>query len=111
MIPQEAGLNERAVSFEKGCYVGQETVARLYFRGKPNRHLRGLRLSGPAAPGDAAAARRARGRPARLGRRLAPARARSRWRSCAARPRPGDSLAVGDDGVSARVVDLPFAQA
>jgi len=44
-IPQEAGLNERAVSFSKGCYVGQETVARLYYKGKPNRHLRGLRLS------------------------------------------------------------------
>ena len=44
-IPQEAGLNERAVSFTKGCYVGQETVARLYYKGKPNRHLRGLRLS------------------------------------------------------------------
>ena len=44
VIPQEAGLNERAVSFTKGCYVGQETVARLHYRGKPNRHLRGLRL-------------------------------------------------------------------
>lgn len=44
-IPQEAGLNERAVSFGKGCYVGQETVARLFYKGKPNRHLRGLRLS------------------------------------------------------------------
>ena len=50
-IPQEAGLNERAVSFTKGCYVGQETVARLFYRGKPNRHLRGLRLSEPVAPG------------------------------------------------------------
>jgi folate-binding protein YgfZ len=46
-IPQEAGLNERAVSFTKGCYVGQETVARLYYKGKPNRHLRGLRFSAP----------------------------------------------------------------
>ena len=51
-IPQEAGLNERAVSFTKGCYVGQETVARLHYRGKPNRHLRGLRLSEPATHGD-----------------------------------------------------------
>src|SRR5689334_24835117 len=51
-IPQEAGLNERAVSFTKGCYLGQETVARLYYRGKPNRHLRGLRLSSAAATGD-----------------------------------------------------------
>ncbi|MBV9806095.1 MAG: folate-binding protein YgfZ [Solirubrobacterales bacterium] len=52
VIPQEAGLNERAVSFTKGCYVGQETVARLYYRGKPNRNLRGLRLSGHAEPGE-----------------------------------------------------------
>jgi len=51
-IPQEAGLNERAVSFTKGCYVGQETVARLHYKGKPNRHLRGLRLSEPGQPGD-----------------------------------------------------------
>ncbi len=43
VIPQEAGLNERAVSFTKGCYVGQETVARLFYKGKPNRELRGLR--------------------------------------------------------------------
>ena len=51
VIPQEAGLNDRAVSFEKGCYVGQETVARLHWRGKPNRHLRGLRLSAPVEAG------------------------------------------------------------
>jgi folate-binding protein YgfZ len=51
VIPQEAGLNERAVSFTKGCYVGQETVARLFYRGKPNRRLLGLRLSEPAPPG------------------------------------------------------------
>jgi folate-binding protein YgfZ len=51
VIPQEAGLNERAVSFTKGCYVGQETVARLYYRGKPNRRLRGVRLSAPAPAG------------------------------------------------------------
>jgi tRNA-modifying protein YgfZ len=50
-IPQEAGINERAVSFTKGCYVGQETVARLHYKGKPNRHLRGLRLAEPAERG------------------------------------------------------------
>lgn len=50
-IPQEAGINERAVSFTKGCYIGQETVARLHYKGKPNRHLRGLELSGPCEPG------------------------------------------------------------
>jgi folate-binding protein YgfZ len=51
VIPQEADLNARAVSFTKGCYVGQETVARLFYRGKPNRLLRGLRLSAPAWTG------------------------------------------------------------
>src|SRR3954466_3940365 len=51
VIPQEAGLNERAVSFTKGCYVGQETVARLHYKGKPNRHLRGVRLSAPVPSG------------------------------------------------------------
>ena len=51
VIPQEAGLNDRAVSFTKGCYVGQETVARLHYRGKPNRRLLGLRLSEPAPSG------------------------------------------------------------
>jgi folate-binding protein YgfZ len=50
-MPQEAGINERAVNFEKGCYVGQETVARLHYKGKPNRHLRRLRSSEPLEAG------------------------------------------------------------
>ena len=36
-FPAEAGILERAVSFEKGCYPGQETVARMHYRGHPNR--------------------------------------------------------------------------
>src|SRR5919204_52223 len=47
-MPAEVGIVERAVDFEKGCYIGQETVARLHYRGRPNRQLRGLRLSAPA---------------------------------------------------------------
>lgn len=50
-IPQEANLNERAVSFEKGCYVGQETVARLHYKGSPNRSLRLLRAEQPLTSG------------------------------------------------------------
>ena len=107
VIPQEAGLNERAVSFTKGCYVGQETVARLFYRGKPNRHLRGLRLSAPVAPGT----------PLLLaGREL------GRVSSAVSSPRlgpiglalvrreagPGDVLEAGDGGVTAEVVELPF---
>jgi folate-binding protein YgfZ len=44
-IPQEANFDELgAISYTKGCYTGQETVARVHFRGHVNRHLRGLRL-------------------------------------------------------------------
>jgi folate-binding protein YgfZ len=51
-LPGELGLEERAVSFTKGCYVGQEPVARMHHRGHPNRHLRGLALTQPAATGE-----------------------------------------------------------
>lgn len=51
VIPQEADLNHRLVSFTKGCYVGQETVARLFYRGSPNRILRGLLLDDEVAGG------------------------------------------------------------
>ena len=50
-MPQEAGINERAVSFTKGCYIGQETVARLHYKGKPNRHLRLLTSAGELPEG------------------------------------------------------------
>ena len=108
VIPQEAGLNERAVSFTKGCYVGQETVARLYYRGKPNRHLRGLRLSAQAMSGDQL----------RSGEREV-----GHLGSVAVSPRfgpialalvrreveIGSRVAVGDGGVTAEVTDLPFS--
>jgi folate-binding protein YgfZ len=44
ILPAEAGLDETHVSFSKGCYPGQEPVARLHFRGHPNRQLRVLEL-------------------------------------------------------------------
>jgi tRNA-modifying protein YgfZ len=106
-IPQEAGLNDRAVSFTKGCYVGQETVARLHWRGKPNRHLRGLRLSGPAATGT----------PLRLGERevgrlgsvaVSPAFGPIALAIVRREAAVGDTLAVGDGAVTAQVVELPF---
>jgi folate-binding protein YgfZ len=105
-MPQEAGINERAVSFTKGCYVGQETVARLHYKGKPNRHLRGLRLSEPAE----------RGSEVLLGERVV-----GRLGSTCVSPRlgpialalvrreaePGTAVQVG--GAAAEVVDVPFA--
>ncbi len=50
VMPAEAGLEARAISFTKGCYPGQEPVARLHFRGHPNRGLRVLALGGGDAP-------------------------------------------------------------
>jgi tRNA-modifying protein YgfZ len=49
-MPAEAGLEGRAISFSKGCYPGQEPVARLHYRGHANRGLRGLRHAGAAPP-------------------------------------------------------------
>jgi folate-binding protein YgfZ len=46
VLPAEAGLDERAISFSKGCYPGQEPVARQHYRGKVNRRLRVLELEG-----------------------------------------------------------------
>jgi folate-binding protein YgfZ len=50
-LPQEANLEElHAISYTKGCYTGQETVARVHFRGHVNRHLSGLRSPGTVPP-------------------------------------------------------------
>jgi folate-binding protein YgfZ len=50
VLPAEAGLDERAISFTKGCYPGQEPVARQHFRGKVNRRLRVLEVDAAVAP-------------------------------------------------------------
>ena len=107
-IPQEAGLNERAVSFTKGCYVGQETVARLHYKGKPNRHLRGLRLSRPAVHGD----------PIVLGDRQvgvvgsaceSPRHGPIALALVRREAAPGDEVLVGEPPAPATVVDPPFS--
>jgi tRNA-modifying protein YgfZ len=51
ILPAEAGLDATHVSFTKGCYPGQEPIARLHFRGHPNRRLRRLEVE-EANPGD-----------------------------------------------------------
>jgi tRNA-modifying protein YgfZ len=106
-IPAEAGINERAVSFTKGCYIGQETVARLHYKGKPNRHLRGLRLEAPASAGESI----------RLGERevgtvgsacLSPALGPIALAIVRREAAPGERVAIGDREVAAEVVELPF---
>jgi folate-binding protein YgfZ len=107
VIPQEAGLNERAVSFTKGCYVGQETVARLHYKGKPNRHLRGLQLSAPTSIGEELLlGERVVGHvgSAVLSPRLGPIALALVRREA----EPGATVSVGEHGASAEVLALPF---
>jgi folate-binding protein YgfZ len=52
VIPNEAGLQDRAISYTKGCYVGQEVISRLKSIGHVNRHLCGLLTQADIAPGD-----------------------------------------------------------
>jgi folate-binding protein YgfZ len=107
-IPEEAGLNERAVSFTKGCYVGQETVARLHYKGKPNRHLRGLRLAAPVERGDEI----------RFGERVvgevgstaeSPALGPIALAVVRREATPGDVVQIGAAPVEATVSELPFS--
>jgi folate-binding protein YgfZ len=49
-IPNEAGLENRAINYEKGCYIGQETIARIKTYGHVNRNLVQLRVEGADVP-------------------------------------------------------------
>jgi tRNA-modifying protein YgfZ len=105
VIPQEAGINERAISFTKGCYVGQETVARLFYKGKPNRHLRGIELEDPVERGAVIRnAERELGRVSSAGTspRLGPLALALVRREAA----PGDVVTVG--ATRGTIVELPF---
>ncbi len=106
-MPAEAGIVATAVNFEKGCYIGQETVARLHYKGKPNRHLRGLRLSAPAGPG--AVLKLGEKEVGKLGGScISPLHGPLALAIVRREAEPGAELLVGEDGVTARVVDLPF---
>ncbi|MBI4363132.1 MAG: aminomethyl transferase family protein [Euryarchaeota archaeon] len=111
-FPQEAGIESRAVSTTKGCYTGQETMARLQTRGHVNRHLAGLRLEGdsPPVPGTPL---HAGGAPA--GTITSSARSPTLGPIALAMLRaeheaPGTPLTLGPPGTAraARVVALPF---
>jgi folate-binding protein YgfZ len=107
-MPAEAGIVDEVISFTKGCYIGQETVARLHYKGKPNRHLRGLKLSAAGAqPGD----------PVLLGEKevgrlgsagVSPAFGPIGLAILRREAEPGATVAIGEDGVTAEVTGLPF---
>jgi folate-binding protein YgfZ len=116
VMPAEAGIVERAVSFTKGCYVGQETVARLHWKGKPNRHLRGLRLAEPVAPGAAVTvAGEAGAEPREVGHVgsavVSPTAGPIALAILRREVSPGDHVlvAAGERTVTAEVVTPPFA--
>lgn len=110
-MPAEADIVERAVSFTKGCYIGQEPVARLHYKGRPNRHLRGLRPSGSVARGDTV-----RLEAKDLGTvgttTLSPASGRIAMAILRKEAEPGTTVTIdtADGEVSAEVVDLPFVE-
>jgi folate-binding protein YgfZ len=110
-IPQEANLDKLgAISFTKGCYTGQETVARIHFRGHVNRHLRGLSSDVPLARGasiaDATGKVVGDVRSTAVSPRLGPIAMGMVRREVP----PGDMVQITADGAvcSARVVELPF---
>lgn len=118
-LPPEAGIEERAISYRKGCYVGQEVIARIRTYGQVAKALRGLRLSG-VGQGEGAPV------PERGTKLYRDGREAGYLTSVVWSPRceshvalgyvrketnqPGAELAVGsaDAGVRAVVVALPF---
>jgi len=108
-IPLEAGIEPRAISFTKGCYVGQEVIIRVLHRGhgRVARRLVGLVLDHPPASGA----------PIRSGDREIGRITSSAWSPALSRPialayvhrdfvAPGTAVSV--DGTSAEVTTLPF---
>lgn len=111
-IPIEAGLEAAAVSFTKGCYVGQEVIARVAHRGHVNRGLAAARLDGPP-PGPAPLPLLRDGKEVAQATTLACSPRAGAWVAFGLLHKkhgePGTTLQVGPDGPPATVVALPIA--
>lgn len=108
-MPAEAGLVERAVSFTKGCYIGQEPVARLHYKGRPNRFLRGMKFEGPVEAGNVVSnSERELGTVTSVA--LSPVEGRIGLSILRREAEPGQivEVATGSGPVGAEVVELPF---
>jgi folate-binding protein YgfZ len=111
-IPQEGGLVDDAVDFDKGCYLGQELVARIDSRGRVNRHLRGIVIGENVLPPVAAevhAAERLLGSLTSVGESLT-AGAPVALAMLRREAEPGDQIEIRWSGGSttARVEELPI---
>ena len=123
-LPLEAGLDD-AISFNKGCYIGQEYVVRLAHRGHVTRKLTGLTLSGRTVP-EAGDPIHASGHPSQAGQAGQPEQAVGRVTSAAFSPSLKQPIAMGylksaflepetavsilngENALDARVTALPF---
>lgn len=107
-LPQEVRFDElHGVKYDKGCYTGQETVARLHFRGHANRTLRAVRVAGGGVPLDGSV-QDAAGKD--VGQVTTAAVLAGRWVGLAKIRREvetGARVRVG--GVDAEVTDFPLA--
>jgi folate-binding protein YgfZ len=118
VIPTEAyessGLMTRAISFNKGCYTGQEVIVRIAHRGHVNRQLRGLRLGESASPSQGTPLFAAEGGK-EVGRITSAARSPLLGESVALgyvrrEVEPGQRVRLGSpEGPEATVSTLPFA--
>jgi folate-binding protein YgfZ len=111
-LPQETGLEE-AVSYDKGCYLGQEVVARLHFRGQASRLMRGVVFDTddlPPVGSSLSAEGREAGRLTSVGR--SPQLDRVIGMSILQRraTEPGTRVVVGETDQEGEVVDLPFVE-
>lgn len=113
LLPMEAGLEERVISYTKGCYVGQEVIQRVKTYGQPPRRMRGFLIEGTVLPlrgdpimagtetiGTITSAVRSPG----LGRPVALGIIRKEHVD------PGTAVEIrgSHDAIAARVVELPF---
>jgi folate-binding protein YgfZ len=112
-FPQETGW-DAAISYTKGCYLGQEVVARIHYRGGVQRHLRGMRLASPVV---VPAALRWEGQEVGILRSVTPLPVDGVWLGLAIvhkKAEPGATLSVaaaGTPAVGAELVLLPFMAA
>ena len=123
IIPIEANLEQRAIDYQKGCYIGQEVISRIKMSGQTNKRLCGLisledpplqpgmRLAAPSAPGKEVGWVTSSTRSKRLGKEIALGYVKRGFNSVGTKldvVTAGDSASKGSQLIRVEVVPLPF---
>jgi folate-binding protein YgfZ len=123
IIPIEANLEQRAIDYQKGCYIGQEVISRIKMSGQTNKRLCGLisldhlplqadmKLAAPPAPGKEVGWITSSARSKRLGKEIALGYVKRGFNSTGTKldvVTPGDSASKGSKLIPVEVVPLPF---